>query len=116
MTEESIAFIQDHNLLHPDDETPLPEFLRPLFWEVDFDRLRVRGYERYIIERVLEYGDDQAVNWLQCTFSLTTVADVVRHSRKISRNTATLWALVLDIPRGQVQCLSKRYRLTPEVF
>jgi hypothetical protein len=100
----------------PDDEAPLPEFLRPLFWEVDFDWLRVRGHERYVIERVLEYGDDQAIRWLLRTVDPHAIADVVRRSRKISRNTATLWALVLDIPREQVQCLSKRYRLTPDVF
>ena len=99
-----------------DQSAPLPEFLRPLFWEVDFDQLRVRGHERYIIERVLEYGDDQAIRGLYHTFGPYAIADVVRRSRKISRNTATLWALVLGIPREQVQCLSKRYRLTPGIF
>ena len=98
------------------DGAPLPEFLRPLFWEVDFGQLRVQGHERYVIERVLEYGDDEAIRWLYHTFGPHAIAKVVQRSRKISRNTATLWALVLDIPREQVQCLSKRYRLTPDVF
>jgi hypothetical protein len=103
------------NLERPDKAT-LPEFLRPLFWEIDFCQLRVQGHERYVIERVLEYGDDEAIRWLYHTFGPHAIAEVVRRSRKISRNTATLWALVLDIPREQVQCLSKRYRLTPDVF
>lgn len=107
---------QEHMPDRADDEAPLPEFLRPLFWEVDFDRLRVQGHERYVIERVLEYGDDQAIRWLQRTFNSRAIADVVRHSRKISRNTATLWALVLDVPREQVQCLSKHYQLTRGIF
>jgi hypothetical protein len=42
-------------------EGPLPEFLRPLFWEIDFDRLRLPERETYVIERVLEYGDLPAV-------------------------------------------------------
>jgi len=116
VSKQSVDLNQECGSTSPDDEAPLPEFLRPLFWDVDFDRLRVRGHERYIVERVLEYGDDRTIHWLQCTFSLVTIADVVRHSRKISRNTATLWALVLDIPGEQVQCLSKRYQLTPEAF
>ncbi|MBC7251249.1 MAG: hypothetical protein H5T62_13295 [Anaerolineae bacterium] len=100
-----------------DDEKPeLPEFLRPLFWEVDFDRLRIQGHERYIIERVLEYGDDQAIRWLYHAFGPQSIADVVRRSRKISRNTGTLWALILDIPRDQMQCLSKPCLLTPDIF
>jgi len=113
MTQESTP---NQTLTHLDAEAPLPEFLRPLFWEVDFDRLRIRGHERYLIERALEYGDDQAIRWLQRTFSPATIADVVRRSRKISRNTATLWALVFDIPREQILCLSKHFRLTPKVF
>ena len=115
MTEDSTAS-QVHNPDRPDDEGPPPTFLRPLFWEIDFDRLRVPGHERYIIERVLEYGDDQAIRWLCHTFEPDAIADVVRRSRKISRNTATLWALVLDIPKEQIVCLSKRYQLTPDVF
>ncbi len=99
-----------------DEGPPLPEFLRPLFWEVDFDRLRLSEHEQYIIERVLEYGDDPAIRRLQRTFSPKTIADVVRRSRKLSRNTATLWALMLDIPRDQIQCLSKPYRVTPDAF
>jgi len=95
---------------------PLPEFLRPLFWDTDFDRLRVPGHERYIIERVLEYGDDPAIRWLWRTFGHIAIADIVRRSRKLSRNTATLWALVLDIPHEQVRCLSRRFQLTSSVF
>ena len=88
--------------LSPDGEGELPEFLRPLFWEVEFERLGVRDQQRYIIERVLEYGDDPAIGWLRATFAPDTIGEVVRHSRKISRNTATLWALILDIPKEEV--------------
>lgn len=38
-------------------ETELPEFLRPLFWDTNFDRLRIAGHEQYIIKRMLEFGD-----------------------------------------------------------
>lgn len=97
-------------------DAPLPEFLRPLFWDTDFDQLRVPGHERYIIERVLEYGDDPAIRWLWRTFDPVAIAGVVRQSRKLSRNTATLWVLILDIPRKQVRCLSRHFQLTSGVF
>ncbi|MFQ6015285.1 MAG: hypothetical protein ACE5NP_07570 [Anaerolineae bacterium] len=89
-------------------ETPelLPDFLRPYFWEIDFDRLRLPGRERYIIERLLEYGDDDAIRWLRTTFSTETIAAVVRHSRQLSPNTANLWALVLNIPKEEIACFS----------
>jgi hypothetical protein len=84
----------------------LPDFLQPYFWEVDFTRLCLPQREVYVVERILEYGEDQAIHWLKETFSTETLADVVRRSRRLSPNTANLWALVLDIPREQVRCLS----------
>jgi hypothetical protein len=84
----------------------LPDFLAPYFWDVNFARLRLPKRQTYVIERVLEYGGDQAIRWLKETFPPETLADVVRRSRRLSPNTANLWALVLDIPRDQIQCLS----------
>jgi hypothetical protein len=113
MTEESIAFIQDHNLPHPDDEAPLPEFLRPLFWEVDFDRLRVRGRERYIIERVLEYGDLSEVKWMLECFSRDGIAQTLRRSRGLSPKSASFWAFILDVSQEDILCLSTSFRQRP---
>jgi hypothetical protein len=84
----------------------LPGFLAPYFWEVDFSQLRLRGRERYIIERLLEYGDDRAIRWLKTTFSPQAIGRVVRESRCLSPNTANLWALVLNIPKEEIACFS----------
>jgi len=94
--------------------TSLPDFPKPYFWEIDFTQLRLPRRQTYVIERVLEYGDDQAIRWLKATFSPETIAGVVRHSRRISKNTANLWALVLDIPKEQIRCFSTPSLLTPD--
>jgi hypothetical protein len=93
--------------------TRLPEFLEPYFWEIDFAGLRLPEQQSYVIERVLEYGDDRAIRWLKATFAPKAIASVVRDSRRISRNTATLWALVLDIPKELIRCFSTPSLLTP---
>ncbi|RMF26192.1 MAG: hypothetical protein D6759_20065 [Chloroflexi bacterium] len=97
-------------------KVPLPELLRPLFWDTDFDHLRIPDHKQYIIERVLEYGDDEAVRWLWHTFGPSAIADVVRRSRAISPNTANLWALVLSIPREDIRCFSRHFRTTSKSF
>ncbi len=94
-------------------DTRLPGFLKPYFWEVNFADLRLPDRQTFIIERVLEYGDDQAISWLRATFPPETIADVVRHSRRISRNTANLWALVLDIPKEDIRCFCTPSLLMP---
>lgn len=97
-------------------DASLPPFLRPLFWDVDFDQLRMESHEGYIIERVLDYGDDEAIRWVWRTFGPSVIGDVVRRSRRISRDTASLWALALDIPRGEIRCLSRRFQTAFDVL
>ena len=85
----------------------LPEFLRPYFWEVDFERLDLAQRKTYILERILEYGDDQAIRWLLGNCNEDEIGDVVRASRALSANTGHLWALVLKIPLEEITCISK---------
>ena len=85
----------------------LPEFLSSLFWETDFSELRISENSEYIIERLIEYGDDRAITWLLSTFTREQIGSVVRASRRISPNTASLWAVVLNIPKETITCLSK---------
>lgn len=91
-------------------ETSLPEHLRPLFWDTDFDQLRVEGHERYVIERVLEYGDVPAVRWIMRRFSPEQIAEVLRRTRRLSPKSAHFWASILDVPTEEVRCLSASFR------
>ena len=95
---------------------PLPAFLEPFFWEIDFSCLRLPGREDYVIERLLEYGDDRAIHWLKATFPPEAISRVVRRSRCLSRNTANLWGLILDIKREEMACFSTPSILTHGSF
>ena len=86
----------------------LPPFLKRYFWEVDFETVRLPEYQAYVIERLLEYGNDEAIRWLKKSFSPESIAAVVRRSRVLSRRTANLWALLLCIPREEIRCFSTR--------
>ena len=88
------------------DVDHLPPFLRPYFWDTNFDALRLPRYEFYCIERLLEYGDDRAIRWLCKSFQREQLADVIRKSRAISLRTANFWGLLLNIPRGEMRCFS----------
>lgn len=92
----------------PQVTTILPPFLKRYFWEVDLATIRLPEHDVYLIERLLEYGDDQAIHWLKESFPPETIATVVRKSRVLSSNTANLWALVLNIPRDEIRCFSTR--------
>ncbi|RLC66094.1 MAG: hypothetical protein DRI48_05470 [Chloroflexi bacterium] len=88
----------------------LPEHLRPLFWDTDFDRLRVEGHERYVIERVLEYGDVPQVRWMMRRFPKEQIAETLRRTRRLSPKSAHFWASILDVPIEEIRCLSASFR------
>ena len=94
----------------------LPRFLKPLFWETDLARIDLRRHRFYLIERLIEYGDDRAIHWLKKSCTAAQIAEVVRASRAISPNTASLWALILGIPRNEIECFSRPCLLPHSAF
>lgn len=98
------------------NDAPLPKFLRPLFWDTDFDCLRVPGHESYIIERVLEYGDVPGVRWMMRRFSREQIVQVLRQSRRLSLKSAHFWSFILDVPTKEVRCLSVSCHRQPEAI
>ncbi len=92
--------------------TTLPAFLERYFWDVEFVRVRLPDRTFNVIERLIEYGDDAAIHWLKETFTPEEIATVVRESRSISRRTANLWGMFLQIPREEIRCFSKPSILT----
>lgn len=86
------------------DTDLLPETLRPLFWDTDFDQLAWRVHRDYIIGRVLSAGTWDAICWLR-----TRVDDQVlrqwieqRKGRGLSSRQLRFWELILDLPHARV--------------
>lgn len=84
-----------------------------LFWDVDPSTIDLHAHKRWVIERVLEYGDDAAIRWLRQTYTTRDIADVVKASRALSRKTANFWRLVLGFPVEDVRALTGRDPLWP---
>lgn len=87
----------------------LPKFLKEYFWEIDFESLDRDKYPMYVIKRILEYGDEMAIKWMGKNFSLDEIKEVVCNTRDLSLISASFWAVVLDIDKKGVRCLSKPY-------
>jgi hypothetical protein len=66
-----------------------------LFWDTDSSRLDLQQNKEYIIERVLELGDENAVSWLVSCYHRSEIKKVLAASRRISRKSANYWSLVL---------------------
>jgi hypothetical protein len=74
----------------------LPEELRRFFWDVDPAGLDPQRHKSYIIERVLEFGDEKAVHWLFNVYSPADVAAILESSRSLSMKSRSFWRLRLS--------------------
>jgi len=83
----------------------IPQYLRPFFWDVNVAQFDPQSYPEYTIARILEYGDEPAVSWLKEAFAEDQIRRVICTERRLSRKSATFWALVYQIPRSEVAAL-----------
>ncbi len=87
----------------------IPFYLHKYFWDVKVESFNKKGNSTFTIERILEYGDSKAVNWLTNNFDLKAIKEVVSKSRRLSPKSANYWALILGIDKEKVKCLQKSY-------
>jgi len=71
----------------------VPERFNVLFWDTDPANISLRKNARYVIERVLEYGGIDAVNWLQRVYSTTKIMDAMAESAIVSDKSGNFWEM-----------------------
>ena len=46
----------------------LPEHLRKYFWDVESERIDLRTHQAYVLQRIVDYGNEKAVAWMRDYF------------------------------------------------
>lgn len=75
---------------------PKIRFRQSLFWDVDTKTINPKRHARYIIERILDFGNDDEVRWMWRTYSRSLIADVVKKSRVLQPQSRNLWLLLTN--------------------
>ncbi len=88
----------------PDLPDRLPEFMRPLFWEVPFHKVSPKRHMSYICQRIMEHGDEPSVRWMIGTYGKKRLREWIleREGRGLSPRTLRFWEIVLDLPHRTV--------------
>ncbi len=87
-SKEVIKKINDKNR-----HTQIPDDLHTLFWDTDHEKVKLGKNSRYIIERVLEFGNIGAIKWLQMVYSGKKIIDVLTTARNISDKSKNFWLI-----------------------
>ena len=87
-----------------------PYFLKKYFWDVNFASLDLKRDQLYIITRLLEYGDIEAIRWLLKTVKPGKIKEIILQSRELSLKTVNFWHLFFNLDKSKIQCLKKSYQ------
>ncbi len=85
----------------------IPEHVLRLFWDADKSDIDTGKHSRYIICRVLDFGDTPEVRWLLDTYGEEAVRRVVASNPPLHPKTANYWRKRLglaaeDVPADRV--------------
>lgn len=69
-------------------------FRQSLFWDVDPKTINPKKHARYIIERIMDFGNDAEVRWMWKNYPHKLLAQVAKHSRVLRPETRSLWQLI----------------------
>ena len=92
------------------------DLLRPIFWDTDINKLDIMKYKKYTIERSLQYGRMEHVNWMFDNFSSDDIIDAVKQSLIIDRRTANYWSYFYNINKNEILCFSKHSIPSNSIF
>jgi len=71
--------------------------IKKYFWDINIRELDTSKHSNYIIERLLELGDSEAVKWLKKTYSEDTIIEVVNNSRNLSQKSRNYWEIIYNL-------------------
>lgn len=71
------------------------EFRQQLFWDTNPDKIDTEKNAQYIIERILDFGNDEEVKWLWDYYNKSLIKKIVVKSRSLMPETRNLWMLLL---------------------
>lgn len=94
-------------------EAQLPDSFKKYFWDVDFNSLNLKENKSFILKRLLDRGDTQAIHWLRGNITEKEIEESLLQTRDLSTKTANFWADFLKLDRSKVLCLQKPYTRIP---
>lgn len=73
----------------------LPAAFQKYFWDVAFYELSFEKYPGFIAERLLNYGDLNAIEWLLSCTSKQFIKTVIENNRNLNAKTKNYWQIML---------------------
>lgn len=94
----------------------LPDYLRVYFWDIEIEELDLQLHSQFIISRILNEGNDQALKWLFDFYDQETIKNTVKVSRTLSLKTARCWQNYFDLKEEELCCTGLRLEKNERLY
>ncbi len=90
----------------------IPKRLWRYFWDVNVKKLDPSKKPYFVVNRLLDKGNTEAVRWVRRNYSKELIKDTFFKMRDFNEKTGRFWSLFLKIPQDKVKCLDPSYLKT----
>ena len=87
----------------------IPKHLRHYFWDINVDKLDPEKKPYFVISRLLDKGNVEAVRWVRKQYSEDKIKKTLINYRDFSLKSASFWALIYKLPLEKLKCFQKPY-------
>ncbi|OGG03687.1 hypothetical protein A2W14_01400 [Candidatus Gottesmanbacteria bacterium RBG_16_37_8] len=88
----------------------LPVSFYFFFWDIDAKKLDPSKRPYYVINRLLDKGNLEAVRWVRKNFPEELIIETIKKMRDFSPKTVIFWSRLLNIPIEEIKCMQEPYR------
>ena|SRR3989344_2101246 len=86
-----------------------------LFWDTDINTIDMVKNKRYVIERILRFGDFDDYRWMRKNYSTEDVKDVILRERsELNPRSLNFWCNIFGVEESI--CTKKLLAKTQELF
>lgn len=87
----------------------IPKSLHRYFWDVNIEKLDPKKKPYFVISRLLDKGNVEAIKWVREKYRQEQIKDTFRNIMDFNEKTGRFWSLILKIPEEEVKCLQPSY-------
>jgi hypothetical protein len=96
-------------------KTHLP-LRKSLFWEIDRGKIDYRKDKKFIIGRVLDFGNLKEWKAIKDFYGFAEVKKAAQEHIFYDPRSANFWEMVLGLPSKKLQCTKRLSLKTPKAF
>lgn len=89
---------------------------KTLFWDVNFKDLDYQKDAFFIIERVLNYGDEKDYQTIRKVYGLLKIKNIAKKINYINKKNINFWSIIFNIAPDLFKCTKKSLTQKQSIF